>query len=495
MNDVARVLVVEDDDTLREALCDTITFGGYQAVAAGDGVEALTHMERESVDMVISDVQMDRMDGHRLLREVRSRQPSLPFVMITAHGSVRDAVAAMRDGATDYLLKPFEAQVLLDMVARMEPVRAAGDFIAEDPPRGVCTPWRSVSRTATRRSSSPANRAAARRCWRATCTRAPGAPMRRSWPSTARQYPRTCSSRCCSATRRAPTRGPTSRAPASSNRRTAARCCSMRSPRWSWACRPNCCAYCRSARSSDSAVSALIPLDVRVLATTNRRLDEAVRDGRFREDLYYRLNVLPLVLPPLRERPADILPLARRFLAEHARDRELRLGDDAEQALLGHGWRGNVRELQNCIQRAALLARGPEIGAADVVFADELDAMAAEMVPAAPALEGDLRQREQELILEALSAAGGNRKETAQRLGISPRTLRYKLARLREQGIELPLASQGSATAADGKANGLSRKGHAMSDVAINQVLAQMRAMAAQASAEPLQVPGDGRPP
>jgi two-component system response regulator FlrC len=133
MNDVARVLVVEDDDTLREALCDTITFGGYQAVAAGDGVEALTHMERESVDMVISDVQMDRMDGHRLLREVRSRQPSLPFVMITAHGSVRDAVAAMRDGATDYLLKPFEAQVLLDMVARMEPVRAAGDFIAEDP--------------------------------------------------------------------------------------------------------------------------------------------------------------------------------------------------------------------------------------------------------------------------------------------------------------------------------------------------------------------------
>ena len=121
MSQGARVLVVEDDDTLREALCDTIAFGGYEAVAAGNGREALRRMDDGPVDMVISDVQMDEMDGHHLLREVRSRKPQMPFVMITAHGSVRDAVAAMRDGATDYLLKPFEAQVLLDMVARMEP--------------------------------------------------------------------------------------------------------------------------------------------------------------------------------------------------------------------------------------------------------------------------------------------------------------------------------------------------------------------------------------
>jgi two-component system response regulator FlrC len=456
MNDVARVLVVEDDDTLREALCDTITFGGYQAVAAGDGVEALTHMERESVDMVISDVQMDRMDGHRLLREVRSRQPSLPFVMITAHGSVRDAVAAMRDGATDYLLKPFEAQVLLDMVARMEPVRAAGDFIAEDP--------------ASRRLYALAERVADSD---ATILIAGESG---SGKEVLARYLHTRSGRAdapflainCAAIpenmlesmlfgyeKGAYTGAYQSRA-GKFEQANGGTLLLDEISEMELGLQAKLLRVLQEREVERLGGQRVIPLDVRVLATTNRRLDEAVRDGRFREDLYYRLNVLPLVVPPLRERPADILPLARRFLAEHARDRELRLGNDAEQALLGHGWRGNVRELQNCIQRAALLARGPDIGAADVVFADELDGMAAEMVPAAPALEGDLRQREQELILEALSAAGGNRKETAQRLGISPRTLRYKLARLREQGIELPLASQGSATAADGKANGLS---------------------------------------
>ena len=135
MNQPAKVLVVEDDATLRQALCDTIKFGGYQAVEASSGVDALSQLSQECVDMVISDVQMDRMDGRELLRQVRANNPELPFVMITAHGSVQGAVDAMREGATDYLLKPFEAEVLLDMVSRMEPLRAAdaGDVIMSDP--------------------------------------------------------------------------------------------------------------------------------------------------------------------------------------------------------------------------------------------------------------------------------------------------------------------------------------------------------------------------
>ena len=135
MNQPAKVLVVEDDATLRQALCDTIKFGGYEAVEASSGVDALGKLSNHGVDMVISDVQMDHMDGRELLRKVRVTNPELPFVIITAHGSVEGAVDAMREGATDYLLKPFEAEVLLDMVSRMEPLRnaRASDVIMTDP--------------------------------------------------------------------------------------------------------------------------------------------------------------------------------------------------------------------------------------------------------------------------------------------------------------------------------------------------------------------------
>lgn len=132
----AQILIVEDDATLRRALCDTIELGGYNVVDAVNGKDALVKLDRNHIDLVISDVQMDEMDGTELLQAVRRRNPTLPFVMMTAHGSVQHAVKAMRDGATDYLQKPFEAQVLLDMVSRMGaqlPVNDSGEMVTEDP--------------------------------------------------------------------------------------------------------------------------------------------------------------------------------------------------------------------------------------------------------------------------------------------------------------------------------------------------------------------------
>ena len=129
-----RILVVEDDATLREALQDTLLDGGYEVVTAADGQAALLAMDEERVDLVISDVQMDRMDGQVLLREVRRRRPELPFVMITAHGSVEDAVHAMRGGATDYLLKPFPAEALLEMVERLQPAPQPRPALAQPRP-------------------------------------------------------------------------------------------------------------------------------------------------------------------------------------------------------------------------------------------------------------------------------------------------------------------------------------------------------------------------
>jgi two-component system, response regulator FlrC len=215
-----------------------------------------------------------------------------------------------------------------------------------------------------------------------------------------------------------------------------------------------------------------ITLDVRVLATTNRRLREEVSAGRFREDLYYRLNVFPLAIAPLRLRRDDVLPLAMQLLSGRCRpgERIPALSAEAAHLLLTYPWPGNVRELDNLLQRALILVNGPVIRPEHIQFelandatgtpgihipvatlpiraVPKTSATAASPTPAANeslatvgSLANTLGQAERDLILDALRTGQGNRREAAVRLGISPRTLRYKLARLREAGIDVPAA-------------------------------------------------------
>jgi two-component system, response regulator FlrC len=199
-----------------------------------------------------------------------------------------------------------------------------------------------------------------------------------------------------------------------------------------------------------------VALDVRVLATTNRNLRAEVTAGRFREDLYYRLNVFPLSTAPLRERRDDVLPLAMRLLTARCRpgERIPALSADAAQVLLTYLWPGNVRELDNVMQRALILANGPviqpehihvETPGSDGMHLDDQaahrmlggDSLAARTGPKANGLSDSLSVAERDLILDALKSDNGNRQLAAKRLGISPRTLRYKLAKLREAGVEV----------------------------------------------------------
>ncbi|OYW92200.1 MAG: sigma-54-dependent Fis family transcriptional regulator [Pseudomonadales bacterium 32-61-5] len=201
-----------------------------------------------------------------------------------------------------------------------------------------------------------------------------------------------------------------------------------------------------------------VALDIRIIATTNRDLAEEVRSGRFREDLFYRVSVFPLAWAPLRDRPADIVPLAEQLLASHAakmRQPVARLTSEARQYLLRHAWPGNVRELDNAIQRALILQQGglirPEdlclsaaVGFASSTGSGAVPAFPVEQEFVAPVhsdgsggLGDDLRRREFELILETLRSERGRRKETADRLGISARTLRYKLAQMRDAGMDI----------------------------------------------------------
>ncbi|MGH8261755.1 MAG: sigma 54-interacting transcriptional regulator, partial [Steroidobacteraceae bacterium] len=186
-----------------------------------------------------------------------------------------------------------------------------------------------------------------------------------------------------------------------------------------------------------------VPLDVRVLATTNRRLREEVSAGRFREDLYYRLNVFPIALAPLRARRDDILPIAMQLLGMRCRPggRIPALSADAAHLLLTYPWPGNVREIDNLLQRALILVNGPMIGPEHIQFELAGDPLGEPATPRREAPPGSLADSlvevERDLIRDALRAGSGSRREAAERLGISARTLRYKLARLRAAGLDV----------------------------------------------------------
>jgi len=178
-----------------------------------------------------------------------------------------------------------------------------------------------------------------------------------------------------------------------------------------------------------------ISLDVRILSTTNRNIYQAVAEGQFREDLFYRLNVFPLCIPPLRDRTNDILPLAKKILSTHSPSSEsVHFSESANIILRTHSWPGNVRELDNVVQRALILKSGNIIEDRDIHIensAQEFQLHSAEIQPGnelKPDLSNDLKAREQDLIISALRARN-SRKEVAERLGISSRTLRYKLAK------------------------------------------------------------------
>lgn len=460
MSNPTRVLVVEDDETLREALCDTIQYGGYQTIAACNGVEALKRLETEQVDLVISDVQMDEMDGHTLLREVKSTRNELPFVLVTAHGSIENAVKAMREGATDYLLKPFEAEVLLEMVSRLGASHHSRDMgmIAQDPKMvQVCDLARRVSSTNATvliSGESGTGKEVMARYIHENSDRKDKSFVALNCAA----IPETMLESMLFGYEKGAYTGAYQSRAGKFEQANGGTLLLDEISEMDLALQAKLLRVLQEKEVERLGGNTVIPLDVRFLATTNKNLREEVASGRFREDLYYRLNVFPIHLPPLRARPDDIVPIASKLLQRHANDRVLHFTAAAETALSSHNWNGNVRELENCIQRAAILAIGDEVGADALFFEDSLglddtsvfdstqnraeknteQSVNSEVSDKKQPLGGDLKAREKQLIVDALKAVNGCRKDAAERLGISPRTLRYKLARLKEQGVAIP---------------------------------------------------------
>jgi len=441
-----RILVVEDDSALAQALSDTLSLSGYEVAAATDGEQALALLERQPADMVLTDVQMRPMDGQTLLRHLRNRHAGLPVLVMTAYGTVEQAVEAMKLGAVDYLAKPFEVGDLLDKVARFLPRQETppGEMIAED------LRTRELAELARRVAASDATvmiggesgtgKEVLARFIHAHSARADGPFVAINCAAIPENM--------LEAVLFGYEKGAfTGAVRASAGKFEQAQGGTLLLDEISEMSLPLQAKLLRVLQEREVeriGGRELIQLDVRVLATSNRHLREEVAAGRFREDLFYRLNVFPITLPPLRERPRDILPLARFLLARQRQPGQPlpELLPEAEARLLAHDWPGNVRELDNLMQRALILCDGEHIRAADILFEAEGVATPAPQAPAveqeAPKrLTDDLRSVEEQLILDALRT-GGSRKAAADILGISPRTLRYKLQKLREAGVAIP---------------------------------------------------------
>jgi two-component system response regulator FlrC len=441
------VLIVEDDAALRDALCATVELAGFGVEAAENGIQAMQMIEDSTYSLVVSDVQMAGMDGHTLLQQLKLSTPELPVVLMTAYGTIEKAVDAMRAGAADYLVKPFEAEVLVEMIRRYLPhVEDDAEVVAEDPAtRKLATLARRVAATdATVMISgeSGAGKEVFAQLIHRHSARAEGPFIAINCAAIPENM---LEASLFGYEKGAFTGAYQSRAGKFEQAQGGTLLLDEISE-MDLGLQAKLLRVLQEREVERLGGKEMIPLDVRVLATTNRNMREEVAAGRFREDLFYRLNVFPLHLLPLRQRCADILPLANRLIRKYCAQRRTvpHLSKTAQQALLDHSWPGNVRELDNVIQRALILLNGDQIEVDGLCFEQDVSIETHSAVdntadgqPEQAGLDGGLKTREFEIILDALRD-NGSRKAAAERLGISPRTLRYKLARMREQGIAVP---------------------------------------------------------
>lgn len=445
-----RVLVVEDDPALREAVCDTLQLGGYAVAEAGDGRAALEMLGRDDIRLVVTDIRMQHMDGHALLRHIKSHQPDIPVLLMTAYGSIDGAVMAMREGAVDYLVKPFEPEALLDRVQRFVVAArvAEEEMVAADP---VSLSLLQLARrvagsdvTVMISGASGTGKEVVAHFIHRHSRRVHGPFVAINCAA----IPENMLEATLFGYEKGAFTGAYQAAPGKFELAQGGTLLLDEISEMDLGLQAKLLRVLQEKEVERLGGRKPIALDVRVLATTNRDLTAEVSAGRFRGDLFYRLNVFPLHLPPLHERPGDILPLARRAVARAAKlagRRVPELSDDACARLLRHSWPGNVRELDNLMQRVMILQAGAVVAASDLHFEPAPVSVPAP-VPMQPAesqdhiepLGEDLQSREQEIIIDTLRAVTGNRKAAAIRLGISPRTLRYKLARMRACGVPIP---------------------------------------------------------
>ena len=443
---VPRILIVDDDAGQRSLLDSFLRSQGFETMPVNSGEQALDMLKRDEFAMMISDVRMPGLSGLETLRRARENNAVLPILLVTAYADIREAVGAMRDGAVNYLAKPIDLDELLTNVqhatglSKTAPLKFTAD---RQLPGGVVAHsplMQAVFHDASLIAPSES---------RVLITGESGvgkevlADVIHGWSSRANgpivkvncaAIPETLLESELFGHEKGAFTGAVAQRIGRFELASTGTIFLDEIADMSPSLQAKLLRVTQDGLFNRIGSNKELQTNARILAATNRNLEDEVKAGRFREDLFYRLNVVELNIPPLRERPEDVLPLAARFISEFTQGKA-RFSSAVNDHLARYPWPGNVRELRNAMERAALLSHG------ELILPEHLPARvrtAAEPPPPTESADAErLGEIERQAIFQALRKHDYNRTETAKALGISRRALIYKLQRFRELGYQV----------------------------------------------------------
>lgn len=482
-----RVLLADDDAQMQLAITACLERRGYAVTVVGDGAAAMLALEDESFELVITDQRMPELTGQELLAEIQKREMTVPVIMITAHGTITQAVEAMQAGAADFITKPFGLEDLVRVVERVlspeaESFRKQGKRGAKGRPIVTTDPMmirilevaEAVSRsdaTVLIQGESGTGKELIARFIHASSARSNNPFVAVNCAA----LPENLLESELFGHEKGAFTGAQARKIGKFELAHGGTILLDEVSEMDLLLQAKLLRVLQEREVDRVGGQNPVAVDVRVLATTNRNLEGMVRSGKFREDLYYRLNVIPLTLPPLRERPTDVKLLIEHYMRHYLGEKAPALSPDVIAQLQSYRWPGNIRELQNAVERAAILSRGNTPKSADFMLGmngsginafssagqgvvagslesqveqiteDESSVSTPESSDSPTGAENavdDLRIRsgitvqemEKRLIVETLKATDDNRTKAAELLGISIRTLRNKLNEYRMGG-------------------------------------------------------------
>ena len=444
-----KILIVDDESEMRIALETTLKRENYQLVCVADGKQALDQFEDHVFDLVLTDVRMPKLNGLELLRAVKERSPKTPVVMMTAYGTIDNAVEAMKEGAFDYLIKGsgFSADVLVSTVKRafLDPQ----DYVPPARPMGLVDKTDSITAKKIVTQNEEMKKLLK---FAENVAYSKSTVLIMGETGTGKElfarYIHQCSPRAaksfmavnCAALpegllesemfghEKGSFTGATENKEGKFQQAHQSSLLLDEITEMSLPLQAKLLRVLQEHEVDKVGGKAPIPVDVRVIATTNSNIRRRIQDQEFREDLYYRLNVIPLNLIPLRERKDDIPLLAEHFMNQFCQEnsRSPVKMDPATLALLKkYSWPGNIRELGNIIERTCLMCQGYTLLPSHLFFDDE--PLSSGKNGANASFTGTIYEMEKELILQTLEEFSGNKTKAAESLGISIRTLRNKL--------------------------------------------------------------------
>ena len=448
MSDPATLLVADDDPGLRESLERTLTREGYRVVLASDGRAALERVQAGGVDLIVTDLKMPGLTGLELLRAAKAIMPDVDVILLTAFGTVEEAVKAMKDGAYDFLTKPFRREQLIKLIDKalerrdlieqnralkkqLEDLRAKGQMI------GASLSWRRMLTLVEQTADSSATiliQGESGTGKELVARTIHERSARRNGPFIAvncAALPETLLESELFGYEKGAFTGAAGRKEGRFELAHGGTLFLDEVGDLSLVTQPKILRVLQQGEFERLGGTRTLQVDVRIVAATNQDVAAMVKEKRFREDLYYRLNVITVRVPPLRERPEDIRVLAQHYLRVYAAKNGRKLEGftgEAIDRLEAYAWPGNVRELENLIERSVLLARKDRIDAEDLPE----EVMGVKRPPRDAILEligTPLADIEQRLLDETLRITGGNKTQAAKLLGIDVRTVARKLER------------------------------------------------------------------